>query len=116
MKLPNLENAIVPREKIVDYLLSLIHKDGRAKAEFFSRFGFTSTNWEMLAEELKRHAERHEVKKQEPSPFGVRYIIDGEIDASDGRKPKVRVVWFVENETDIPRLVTAYPMKGTRND
>ena len=41
MKLPNLEKAIVPREKIVDYLLSFVHKDGRAKAEFFMRFGFT---------------------------------------------------------------------------
>ena len=112
MKLPNYENAIVPREKIVDYLLSFVHKDGRAKAEFFTRFGFSKENWEVLADALKRHAEKYEVKKQEASAFGMRYIIEGELNAPDGRKPKVRVVWFVENETDIPRLATAYPMRG----
>ncbi len=39
MKLPNHEKAFVPREKIVDYLLSPFHKDGKGKAAFFKRFG-----------------------------------------------------------------------------
>ncbi|HSK71402.1 MAG TPA: hypothetical protein VK892_06885 [Pyrinomonadaceae bacterium] len=114
MKLPNREKAIVAREKVVDYLLSFVHKDGRAKAEFFIRFGFTSENWEVLADALKSHADEHEIKKQEVSPFGMRYIIEGGLAAPDGQKPKVRAVWFAENETAIPRLATAYPMKGKR--
>ena len=111
MKLPNHEKAIVPREKIVNCLLSFIHKDGRGKAEFFTGFGFAAEHWEFLAEALKLHAAEHEVKKQEASPFGMRYIIEGELNTPDGRSPSVRVVWFIENESDVPHLATAYPLK-----
>jgi hypothetical protein len=112
MKLPNHEKAIVPREKIVDYLLSFIHKDGRGKAEFFTRFGFAAEHWEVLAGALKRHAAEHEVNKIEASPFGMRYIIEGDLSTPDERQPTVRVVWFIENESDAPQLATAYPLKG----
>jgi hypothetical protein len=112
MKLPNYEKAIIAREKIVDYLLSFVHKDGRSKAGFFTRFGFSSENWEVLADALKLHAAEHEVIKTETSPFGMRYIIEGELNVPDGRKPSVRVVWFIENESDAPHLATAYPLRG----
>ncbi len=112
MKLPNYEKAIVRRKKIVDYLLSRIHKDGRGKATFFERFGFISESWEILGEALKRHAGEHEVNKSEASPFGMRYIIDGGLDTPDGRRPDVRVVWFIEQGADVPYLVTAYPARG----
>jgi len=35
MKLPNRKNAIIRREKLTKYLLSLTDKDGRSKAEYF---------------------------------------------------------------------------------
>ncbi|MGH9947191.1 MAG: DUF6883 domain-containing protein [Pyrinomonadaceae bacterium] len=118
MKLPNHEIAIAPRGKIMDYLLSFVHKDGRAKAAFFSKFGFGVENWEVLAVALKNHAAEHDEKKQEATLFGIRYIIEGELDAPDGRKPRIRVVWFIESESDVPKLVTAYPIsvKKTGND
>jgi hypothetical protein len=31
MKLPNLENLVVPRAKLFDYLLSPTHRDGQHK-------------------------------------------------------------------------------------
>jgi Domain of unknown function (DUF6883) len=40
MKLPYYEQVVVTREKVVDYLLSDTHRDGRHKAAFFNRFGF----------------------------------------------------------------------------
>jgi hypothetical protein len=49
MKLPNLENAQIPPAKITDYLLSFTHRDGRHKAAFFTRFGFSADNWEIMA-------------------------------------------------------------------
>ncbi len=114
MKLPHHEKAIIRRAKIVDYLLSRAHKDGRGKAEFFESFGFNSEHWEILSEAIKRHAGEHEVNKSETSPFGMRYIIDGALDAPDGRRPEVRAVWFIEAGTDVPYLATAYPGKGKR--
>lgn len=75
MKLPNHNQAVVPREKIVAYLLSLAHRDGRSKALFFSGFGFSVDEWQTLADARLRHAADHEVAKIEASPFGMRYII-----------------------------------------
>jgi hypothetical protein len=35
--------VVITREKIVDYLLSDTHHDGRHEAAFFKRFGFMVT-------------------------------------------------------------------------
>ncbi len=110
MRLPNYENAVVPQAKITDYLLSPTHRDGRSKAEFFTRFGFSATQWEALAITLKRHAAENEVTKVESSSFGTRYVIDGIIYAPDGRTPLIRSVWFVEAGEEIARFATAYPL------
>lgn len=111
MKLPNVEKAEIPREKIEGYLLSTTHRDGRSKAAFFAHYGFAAEHWEMLAEALRRHAAENEVVKTEQSPFGTRYIVEGALQAPDGRTPYLRVVWFVERGQTIPRLATAYPLK-----
>ena len=71
MKLPNLESAVVPEEKIVGYLLSANHRDGRHKAAFFQRFGYSVNGWKLLANDLLKHAAIHEVAKVEDSPFGT---------------------------------------------
>lgn len=111
MKLPNVERAIVPREKIRDYLLSPSHKDGRGKAAFFSRFGFTLQAWQTLADALLQHAAEHEVTKIEETPFGTRFVIEGELKTPGIRAPIVRVVWFMESGAELPRLATAYPQR-----
>lgn len=116
MKLPNLDEAIIPREKIVDYLLSKTHKDGRGKAEFFLQYGFSAESWEILAAALKKHAETYEVNKTELSPFGMRYIIEGGILAPDKNMPFIRAVWFVDTGMSTPRFVTAYPQRMKDND
>ena len=109
MKLPNYQKAVVPQKKITEYLLSLTHRDGKSKAKFFFRFGFCVDAWEIMATALLRHATDHELVKIEESPFGTRYVVEGELLAADGRKPFVRSVWFIETGDDTPRLVSAYP-------
>jgi hypothetical protein len=112
VKLPNHERASVSREKVVDYLLSTTHRDGRHKAVFFGGFGFTVANWEELASVLVRHSHDHEVAKEEDSPFGTRYVVEGIMLMVDGRTAYVRTVWFIDNGADTPRFVTAYPLRG----
>jgi len=112
MKLPNYGSAVIPQAKITHYLLSFTHRDGRSKAEFFTRFGFSAIDWETLARALLRHAADHEVIKVEDSRFGTRYVIDGIIHAPDGRTPNIRSVWFIETGEQIPRFATAYPLPG----
>lgn len=43
MKLPNYEHVVITQEKVVEYLISDTHRDGRHKAAFFKRFCFTVT-------------------------------------------------------------------------
>lgn len=109
MKLPEYASAIVPEQKVVAYLLSLSHPDGRGKALFFSRFGFGADRWEGFAQALRHHAAQHEVVAEVATPYGTRYVVEGPLAAPDGRQPRVRTVWFIATGETAPRLVTAYP-------
>lgn len=111
MILPNVERAIVPQSKITAYLLDETHREGGGKALFFIHFGFSVAEWEMLANVLRRHAHQHEAAKSQPTRFGTRCVVEGELDTPGGRKPIVRVVWFIRLGEDMPRLVTAYPLE-----
>lgn len=110
MKLPNAGEGVVPAEKIIGYLLSFSHPDGRGKAQFFARFGFSVENWQVLASALLDHAARNEVARVENSSFGTRYMVEGIMETPDGRKPVVRSAWFIEHGSRTPRFVTAYPL------
>ena len=110
MKLPNYQDAVIEREKIIDYLLNHSHRHGASKAKFFAEFGFHEESWETLASALREHAERHEVGRVRETGFGPRYEIDGELRAPDGRSPRIRAVWQIEKGEIAPRLITAYPL------
>lgn len=111
MKLPNRDKAIVAEAKIARYLLDLTHPVGRSKAVFFLAFGFIIEEWSVMADALIRHADEHDITKSEEAEDGLRYVIEGLLHTPDGRNPFVRTVWFVEKDSDIPRFVTAYPVK-----
>jgi hypothetical protein len=108
-KLPHLENAVIAEAKIAGYLLSETHASGRDKAAFFIRFGFTSARWEILHDALLEHAADYPVADVVPIPYGVNYVIKGELKTPDGRNPRVQAVWCIDHASDTPRLITAYP-------
>jgi len=64
----------------------------------------------------QHHANEHEVAREENSPFGKRYVIEGIMRAADGRTPMLRSVWFIESGADKPRFVTAYPLRREDDD
>src|SRR5947209_882946 len=104
-RLPHLDRAIVPEAKIVNYLLSASHSGGRAKARFLKAFGFSVQDWHLLREAIIAHASVNDVTNSHRSQFGTRYEIDGPLPTPEGRTPIVRVVWFVEPQENVPRLV-----------
>ena len=110
MKLPYAARARVERDKIVEYLLSVSHPDGRSKARFFARFGFSLGKWRAFERALKKHGKTHDVSASVESLHGTRYSIDGPLETPDGRNPKVRTVWVLAKRSKSPRLVTAYPI------
>lgn len=110
MKLPNRHKAIIPREKLLNYLLSANHIVGRAKAKFFRNLGFDENNAKEFHKALSDIAGENEVQETKKSPFGIKYIIDGDLISPIGRKVRIRTVWIIENNHSIPRFVTAFPV------
>ena len=111
MKLPGIEKARVGEAKIVKYLLSATHRAGKSKAAFFMEFGFASERWEELERALRQHATDNEIAREERTIFGTRYVIDGLLQAPDGRLLNVRTAWFIDNDGDTPRFITAHPLR-----
>jgi len=38
------------------------------------------------------------------------YVVEGALNAPDGRSPKVRVVWYIAKNAESAVLATAYPL------
>lgn len=106
--LPFVDRALVEQNKIVDYLLN--PAKSRGKAEFFLGFGFSVDAWQVMAKALVEHGKSGIVSSVVESEYGTRYSIDGTLETPAGRRPRMRTVWIVENGTDCPRLITAYPL------
>jgi hypothetical protein len=111
MKLPLLNEAEVPRAKIVFYLLDPNHRSGKSKARFFAGHGYATERWQELAGALRTHASQNEVVKQETTPLGVRLVVEGPLTLCDGVVAQIRSVWFIESGERAARLVTAYPLR-----
>jgi len=111
-RLPHLDRAVVPESKIVNYLLSVRHSGGRAKARFLESFGFRLRDRHMLRNAIVAHATANDITASQQTRFGTRYEVDGPLPTPDGRNPVVRVVWFVEAQETIPRLVTLVPRRS----
>jgi hypothetical protein len=108
-KLPKAESAIIPREKVVNYLLSTSHPVGRSKAAYFRALGFDDTRSEVFEAALLQHAARSEVVQREANEFLEKFVVEGGLDGPTGSASRVRSVWIILNEDEAPRLVTAYP-------
>jgi hypothetical protein len=111
-KLPNADAASIDPRKITHYLLDLRHPDGGPKAAYFMLFGFREDDPEPLIEALLEHGRFNEVVRLQKTAFGTNYIVEGPLSAVDGRKPRLRTVWTIDNGGGAPRFVTAIPLKG----
>ena len=110
MNLPNAGRAHVDRGKVTDYLLSVTHPLGAAKARFFVSCGFSPENWQTSAEALRTHATQGDATSSPESPYGTRYSVDGPLDTPSQRRPWIRTVWQIDTGSVAPRLLTAYPL------
>jgi len=113
MRLPGAERAVVDAAKVRDYLLSVEHPVGRAKARFFAALGFTRAEWPALRRALLELAANGEAMPAESTRFGQKYVVRGTIRGPTGRMGQVPSAWIVLAGEDFPRLVTAYPDPGS---
>ncbi len=114
MKLPQAKQSRVEKGKILSYLLNFSHPDGGSKAKFFSLFGFSAKEWQVLSEALCQHGKNSDVSESVESEFGTRYTVEGVLKTPDGRNPNLRSIWLIEKSGREPRLITAYPIGGKK--
>jgi hypothetical protein len=101
----------VAPDKITKYLLDLDHIDGGPKARFFIGGGFSPDDPGALTEALKRHFRENRPTKRKPDSLGgERLVIDAPMQVPDGRNPKVRSVWGIDEGETVARFLTAYPI------
>ena len=108
MPIPNANEATAATEKVRDYLLNLEHPDGGSKAAWFRSLGYVRDRWQELASDLLALATTCEHFATVRTPFGVKYIVKGQIGRKSRRSASVLAVRIVEADRP-PRLVTAYP-------
>jgi hypothetical protein len=109
MKLPNAHTAEVPDRKLTGYLLDEQHPQNQGKAAFYAIGGFTLANPDELRSALLSHIATHEITKIIITDFGTRYVVEGLMSCPNGKQYPIRSVWFVDNGSELPKLVTVYP-------
>ncbi|XWK88853.1 MAG: hypothetical protein U7127_01965 [Phormidium sp.] len=108
--LPHADKAVVDIRKLRDYCLNLDHDEGKHKARLFSSIlGMTADNAEDLREILLEVVKTQEARVGRRDEFGQRYTVDFTLQWQD-RSASVRSGWIIENDSDIPRLTTCYPL------
>jgi hypothetical protein len=100
---------VIDRPKVADYLLSESHPVGKFKAGFFITVGYSAAAWDILAADIRRHAEENESSATEATQYGQKYEVRGSLSTPTGRTISLVTVWIVLHGEDFPRFVTAYP-------
>ena len=108
MKVPNCRLARIDTAKIRDYLLSSVHPVGRFKSAFFASLGYSSGDWRRFEADLRGHLQDHEVVRTQPSRYGMKYVVRGNLTGPSGAAD-VLTVWIVLDGESAPRFITAYP-------
>ena len=100
--------AILPPEKIRDYLLSSSHPIGRYKSIFFKSLGYTQDGWEVLERDL-RGLLGGSMEPIDVTEYGRKFATHGGLIGPHGRVARVTCIWIILTGEVILRFVTAYP-------
>ena len=110
MLIPNAINAVVDIRKLRDYCLNPNHDSGKHKARLFSSIrGMTADDAEDLRQILLEVVINQEARLQRQDEFGQRYTLDFTVEWQN-RSAVLRSGWIVEQDSEIPKLTTCYPL------
>ena len=101
--------VVISPAKLRDYILSPTHPDGRGKAAYLSRLGYSQTDWLRLDRDLRAQHLILDAAPGRPSLYGTKYEIVGVLMGANGATGWIRTVWIVRHGEAIPRLVTLIP-------
>lgn len=110
MLIPNADQAVVDIRKLRDYCLNPEHDDGKHKARLFSSIlSMVASDAEELRQILLEVVKTHEAQLRRQDEFGQRYTLDFVIEWQN-RSATLRSGWIIEHDSEIPRLITCYPL------
>jgi hypothetical protein len=110
MLIPNGELAIIDIRKLRDYCLNLNHDTGKHKARLFlSILGMTAEDAEDLRLILLEAIITQAARLQRQDEFGQRYALDFSVEWQN-KSAILRSGWIIENDSEIPKLTTCYPL------
>ena len=107
--LPKTGHFQVDETKVLNYLLSDKHPEGKSKAKYFRGCGFARDEWQSLQSALAEHGDSRPIVSTEKTVFGVKYVVECALTTPDGGNRCIRSVW-VSEATNTFRLITAYPV------
>jgi hypothetical protein len=102
-------DAIIPADKLRGYLLSTMHPDGRGKAEYLGRLGYSQDAFGRLDADLREQVLSFEAQPGRASSYGEKYEILGSLTGPNGNTAWVRTIWIILTGETAPRLVTLIP-------
>ena len=111
MKIPNAQHAIVDIRKVQEYCLNPQHNSGKHKARMFAAaLGMGPDDAEALRKVLLQAVKTCHARLGREDVYGQRYTIDS-VCKWRGRQATIRSGWIIDRGSEIPRLVTAYPLQ-----
>lgn len=99
--------AIISETKLTRYLLVKLERDD--KSQFLAKAGYTLSNWQDLARDIREQILPNEALPTHQTEFGQKYEIRGQLTGINGISLKIITVWIVFREET--RFVTLVPQK-----
>lgn len=106
MKLP--ADAIIPREKLTNYLL--VSKRKNDKSAFLAQAGFTKENPDLLEYAIRQLISENEAIFDGQNEYGTFYRVVGNLVGPSGVLSSV-TIWIQRTREDHYRFVTLKPVK-----
>jgi hypothetical protein len=101
----------VDPSKVRDYLLSVDHPVGAAKAQVFHSAGYQRSEWRTLQRHLLALARTIDVHLATADEYGQAFVGTATLTGPNGRDLHLLTVWFIRSGERMPRFVTAYPWR-----
>jgi Domain of unknown function (DUF6883) len=108
-QLPGGDRAVIPPEKLRDYVLCPDHLTGQHKARVFqSALGIRRDDWEYLRDQIVAGLKTASVGEVRSSFHGFLYAVPMLVEGLNGETHEVVTAWIIEEGDATPRLTTAY--------
>lgn len=100
-RLPNYNNAIIPKGKIGNYLVNPSNKNNQGKAKIFNSIGYNMKNKKTLEKDLLKGLKNNNAKSQGNN----RYEVDMKLGIN--KKIDFKTIWQVDKKQ--AKFITAVP-------